>query len=375
MKVLIINAVCGTGSTGKICTDIAEKYRSQGNEVRVAYGRDPNVPEKYREIAVRIGSRIDVYTHVIYSRISDRTGFASKLATKKFLKWAEVYNPNILWLHNLHGYYINIELLFSWIKTRPNMEVKWTLHDCWAFTGHCVYFTAAGCNKWKTGCNHCPQKREYPQSYFCDASKYNYNDKKRIFSGVKMMTLITPSYWLKELVSKSYLNIYPIEVRYNKVDKHIFQYAPSDFRERYKIKDRYVILGVANGWNYRKGLNDFIKLAELLNNDAVIVLVGLSKKQIKQMPSNIIGIERTDNQKELAGIYSSADIFANPTREETFGMTTVEAVSCGTQAVVYKGTASEEIAKTYGGIVINPSVDELYNVICSKMYGGYKPKD
>lgn len=363
MRVLMINSVCGIGSTGRICTDLAQEFERDGHEVKIAYGRDENVPEKFRKYAVRIGTAVDVKVHGVLTRVFDVHGFGSKSATKKFLKWAEEYKPDLLWLHNIHGYYINVEILFEWIKKHPEIEVKWTLHDCWAFTGHCSHFTVVGCDKWKEQCDKCVQKNEYPASKGLDNSKNNFNRKKKAFTGVNKMTIITPSKWLADLVKQSYLAEYPVEVHYNKIDTNVFKPTPSDFREKYGLEDKIVVLGVASTWSERKGLNDFIELAKMLDDRYVIVLVGLSERQISEMPEKIIGIARTDSPSELAAIYTASDVFVNPSREETFGLTTVEAQACGTSAIVYKDTACEEVVRNMGGEVVRANVKSIYAVL------------
>ena len=307
MKVLLINAVCGTGSTGKICAELAEKYEKDGCEVKIAYGRHAYVPEKYQKYAVRIGSDLDVKLHAVMTRLTDRHGLGSKKATKEFLKWAEEFSPDLLWLHNIHGYYINYEMLFEWIKKHPDMEVKWTLHDCWAFTGHCSHFTFVKCYNWQSKCEKCIQKNRYPASFF-DNSENNFLRKKASFTGVKNMTVITPSKWLADLVRKSFLREYPVEVVYNTINTEIFKPTPSNFREKYGLEGKKIILGVANVWEERKGFDDFIKLSEMIDENHVIVLVGLSEKQLKNLPANIIGIRRTSGQNKLAEIYTSADV-------------------------------------------------------------------
>ncbi len=358
MRVLIINSVCGIRSTGRICTNIADKLSAEGYEVKIAYGRE-TVPEKYQKYAIKIGSMLDQKLHGICTRLLDEHGFASKKATAKFLKWAEEYNPDLLCLHNLHGYYINIEMLFAWIKNHPNMRVKWTLHDCWAFTGHCTHFSVVQCKQWKTHCLHCTQKGRYPSSLLKDNCKNNFNRKKAAFIGVKNMTLITPSQWLADLVKQSFLKEYPIEIHYNTIDKTIFKPTPSDFRERYALRDKKIILGVASVWDDRKGLDDFIQLSKMLDNKYSVVLIGLSEKQLKRLPKNIIGIKRTNSTKELAEIYTAADVFINPSKEETFGLTTIEAQACGTATIVYRNTACEEVVIAKGGTVVEQSVEAL----------------
>lgn len=337
----MINSVCGVGSTGRICTDLAQEFEKKGDEVKIAYGRFGYVPKQFEKYAVRIGTGFDVKLHVLKTRFTDQHGLGSKRATKKFLKWAQEYNPDILWLHNLHGYYINYELLFKWIKTRPQMQVKWTLHDCWSFTGHCSYFTMAKCKKWETSCKYCTQKKSYPSS-IKDNSKNNFKRKKQAFTGVENMTLITPSKWLAELVKQSFLKDYPIEVYHNTIDAKIFKPTESDFREKHELQNKKIVLGVASGWDDRKGLKDFIKLSEILDDSYKIVLVGLNKKQIKRIPSNILGIERTHDTHELAQIYTAADVFLNLTHEDNYPTVNLEAQACGTTCITYNTGGSVE---------------------------------
>lgn len=363
MRVLLINEVCGYTSTGKICGEIAEELYSEGHEVKIAYGRSSYVPEKYQKYGLRIGNAWSVRFHAIQTRLFDKNGFGSKGATKKFLKWADKFNPDLIWLHNLHGYYINIRLLFQWMKSHPEREVKWTLHDCWTFTGHCVHFTMVKCDKWKEGCRNCPQKGEYPASRWVDRSERNYREKRELFCGIEKMLIITPSQWLAGLVKQSFLQKYPVEVRHNKIDETVFKPTNSDFREKYGLRGKKIVLGVANVWGKSKGLNDFLELAQMLNDDYAIVLVGLSSKQLKKMPKKVKGIGKVKEAKRLAEIYSASDIYINASKEETFGLTTLEAVKCGAKVIVYDSTASTEVAREYGGVVVPEGVENLYKVI------------
>lgn len=368
MKVLLINAVCGTGSTGKICAAIAQDYEREGHEVKIAYGRDGFVPEQFRKYAVRIGTDMDVRMHGVYTRLTDRHGFGSVASTKKFLKWAEEYNPDVLWLHNIHGYYINIELLFRWIKSRPNMQVKWTLHDCWAFTGHCAYFDYVECNKWITGCCDCPQKKSYPASALLDNSALNFQKKRDLFCGVSNMTIITPSEWLKKLVHKSFLSEYPVEVIYNTINTDIFKPTTGDFRKKYDLENKKMILGVASIWEPRKGLNDYIKLAGVISDEYRIVLVGVTDEQAQDLPANILAISRTNNQQELAEIYTAADVFLNLTYEDNYPTVNLEAQACGTCVVTYDTGGSKETLNE-DGIVVQKgdlsSVIRVLDTVCS----------
>lgn len=367
MKVLLINHSCGTGSTGRICVGIAEEYVSNGYECVIAYGRDAVALKDKRIQVKRIGTMPDVLFHVVATRLWDKHGLYSNKATTQFLQWADEYDPDVLWLHNIHGYYLNYEMLFVWIKSRPQMQVKWTLHDCWAFTGHCSYFSMAQCNQWKTHCSKCCQKSEYPASLFLDNCNSNYDRKKMAFTGVKNMTLITPSQWLADLVGQSFLGDYPVEVQYNTIDTTVFKPTYSDFRERYGLRDKKIVLGVANVWHERKGLNDFLQLAKMLNEDYVIALVGLTEKQIKKVQRHIMGLKRINSVRELVALYTMADVYVNPSKDETVGITTIEARTCGTDAIVYQNTVPEEVV-THGGIAIKPDVMELYKAITGNEY-------
>lgn len=341
MKVLIINSVCGIRSTGRIAVSQASAFAAAGDTVRIAYGREA-VPEAALPYAVRIGSDASVRRNAMACRALDNDGFGAKAATRKFLAWAEEYGPDLLWLHNLHGYYLNAEMLFAWIKGRPGMEVRWTLHDCWAFTGHCSYFTFAGCGKWKTACGNCPQKREYPASLLLDRSRRNFERKRAAFTGVPNMKLVTPSRWLKDLVGQSFLREYSVEVVHNTVDGEVFRPTPGDVRQRLGIEERKMILGVAAQWQPSKGYGDFFNLADRIPPDTVIVLAGVTEKQKAELKPNMIGIGRTNSARELAELYTAADVFFNPTYEDNYPTVNLEAAGCGTPVITYGAGGSGE---------------------------------
>lgn len=373
MKYLFINTVAGSGSTGKIVADECRKLQEQGHQCVLAYGRTKTNCEDIQ--TYRIGIKFDYWLHGLYTRLFDRHGFGSRNATKSFLKWAEKYNPDVIWLHNIHGYYINIELLFDYLK-QTGKKVYWTLHDCWAMTGHCAYFTAVKCDRWKIHCHQCTQKGRYPSSILFSNACNNFERKKSTFTGVKGMTLVVPSYWMEDIVKESFLKEYKIEVVRNKINTDIFKPTPSDFREKYGLENKKIVLGVANVWEERKGLNDFIKLAEMLDERYVIVLIGLKRNQIRKLSKKIKGFERIADMEELAAVYTAADVFVNPSREETFGMTTAEAQACGTRSIVYDCTACSETidyvnSKEFGveSVAIPADINRLYDCI-TKMLGG-----
>ena len=361
MKILMINSVCGIGSTGRICTDLAGVLEKQGHTVKIAYGRQA-APPQFAKYGVRIGSDIGVRLNGICSRLIDNEGFNAYFATKKFIRWVEEYDPDVIHLHNLHGYYLNLPLLFRYLK-RTQKRIVWTLHDCWAFTGHCAHYAAAGCDRWRTRCHHCPQKKEYPRSALLDRSAANFIKKRSLFTGLQNLTIVTPSYWLAEQVKNSYLKEYEVKPIYNGIDLSVFKPTESDFAAQHKLEGKKIILGVATAWNEKKGLLDFMRLAKILPDAYRIVLVGLSQKQIAQLPPEVLGLSRTENLQQLVQIYSAADVFVNPSVEETMGLTTAEALACGTPAITYNRTAVPEVADETCGVAVDCSPERIVNAL------------
>ena len=357
MKVLMINSVCGIRSTGRICTDLAEELEKQGHECKIAYGRE-TVPEKYKKYAVRIGNSFSVKIDALKTRLFDNAGFNSKRATKKFIKLVEKYNPDVIHLHNLHGYYINIEVLFDYIK-KTGKKAIWTLHDEWSFTGHCAVLGV--CEKWKEGCLNCVKNKAYPSS-FVNKSKKNYLKKKELFTGVEDITLITPSKWLADLVKDSFLAKYYVKVINNGIDVSIFKPTESNFRERFNLLDKKIVLGVASAWGKGKGIQDFLKLSKVLQDNYKIVLVGVTEEQKKHLPKDILAISRTSNVKELVEIYSTANVFVNPTYIDNYPTVNLEAQCCGTSVITYNtGGSVESVPQEY--VVEQGNVDKLAEMI------------
>lgn len=352
MRVLLVNAVCGKGSTGRICTDIYSTLKKHGHEAVVAYAHGEPTRIDVAD-TFRINDVKGYYVHNILARITDRAGFYSTRATKRFIKFIEEYKPDVIHLHNLHGFYINIEILFNYLA-QANVKVIWTLHDCWTFTGHCAYYSFAKCNKWLTECHACPLKRDYPQSLFMDRSRRNYRDKRRLFTSLNQLTLTTPSEWLAGEVRKSYLGKYPVVPIYNGIDLSSFRPVESSVRQSLGITpEKTMLLAVAYDWSERKGLDDLVRLNELMDKDKYqLVIVGLSNNQIERLPEDIIKLPRTESLEDLVKLYSAADIFVNTSYEETMGMVTAEALACGTPAVAYDQTAVPEVVDSHSGIVV-----------------------
>ena len=351
MRVLQINSVCGIRSTGRICTDLAELLERAGHECKIAYGRE-HVLAQHQKYAVRIGNDRDVKRHALRARLFDSAGLGSGHATKKFIRWVQAYDPDVIHLHNIHGYYINIKVLFDYLR-ESGKPVIWTLHDCWSFTGHCSHFDMVGCEKWRAqACDECPQKRGYPKSLFLDRSARNLVHKRGLFASLENLTLVTPSRWLADLAAQSFFAKTPIRVIPNGIDLSAFQPFESDFRARHGIENKKVVLGVASAWQKYKGLDDFVRLSAMLDDRFQIVLVGLTEEQRAALPSNILGITRTDSVRALAEIYTAADWFVNPTYQETLSMVNLEAQACGTPVITYRTGGSPETLDPDSGTVV-----------------------
>ncbi|NWJ51806.1 MAG: glycosyltransferase [Bacteroidetes bacterium] len=348
-KILQINIVVNYGSTGIIAEEIGRHAIEEGWESYIAFGRKER-PSKSK--LIKIGSDLDINLHVLQTRLFDRHGFGSHRATQKLINQIEKINPDIIHLHNLHGYYINIKILFDFLS-KADIPIVWTLHDCWPITGHCVHFDSINCERWKTHCFNCPLKNSYPASFLIDRSSKNHLFKKNKFTSIKRLTIVPVSNWLGNIIKKSFLNCYPIQVINNGVDCNIFvQNKTQKIREKYNVIDKLIILGVSNTWEPRKRLSDFIELSKSLDNSSVIILVGLSSTQLKNLPKNIIGIPRTESVQELVDLYSAADIYLNLSIEETFGKTTAEALACGTPIIVYNATACPELVSPETGFIV-----------------------
>ena len=348
-KLLQINSVVNRGSTGRIAEEIGELAISNGWESYIAYGWESG---ESKSQTIRIGNDFDIKMHGLKTRLFDKHGFSSGRATKEFVKQIDKIKPDIIHLHNLHGYYLNIEILFNYLAT-IDTPIVWTLHDCWPITGHCAYFDFVGCYKWKDVCYKCPQKRSYPGSLWLDRSKENFLTKKKLFNSVKNLTLVPVSNWLADIVKQSFLSKYPIKVINNGIDTNVFQPIKKNiFREKYSLGNKFIILGVAAVWNERKGLKDFLELNKKLDENYQIILVGLTNAQLKRLPQNIIGITRTNNVAELAEIYSSVDVFVNPTWEDNFPTTNLEAMACGTPVITYNTGGSVESVSPETGFIV-----------------------
>lgn len=369
-RLLLINASINSTSTGRIAEEIGRKAIENGFESIAGYGFINNNSSLK---TVKIGSTTDHYLHALKTRIFDRHGFGSTVATKDFLKRIKPLDIDIVNLHNIHGYYLNVEVLSKFLADLGK-PVVWTFHDCWPVTGHCSYFDAVNCDRWKTGCFNCPNKHGYPASKYIDNSKNNFERKKRLFEAIPNLTIVAPCNWMAEIVRQSFLGGKDVKVIYNGVNTDVFKPVSNEALDKLKgslgLAGKRIILGVASVWDKRKGLEDFKKLSVLLGEDERIVLIGLSDEQRTSLPENIIAISRTENVEQLAAFYSMADVFVNPTYVDNFPTTNIEALACGTSVITYNTGGSPEAVDANTGRVIKKgdlnalmlAIREMFNV-------------
>lgn len=362
MKIVEINGT-NYSSTGNIALNIAKKAREEGFEVYTCCKNSLKSSQFKYDNQIVIGSRYERLISEQLAQLSGLSGSFNWIGTKEFINKLEEIKPDLVHLHIMHDTYINLEILFKYLS-KNRIPVVWTFHDCWAFTGKCPYFEMDGCDKWKNGCYKCPQVKKYPESYFMDMTKYLWKKKKRMFNSLNSLTIITPSEWLSNYARESFLGENDIRVINNGINLDIFKPVNSDFRKKYGIEDKYVFLGVGYNWSQRKGLDSFIELSKRLDDRFKIVLVGTNDKIDEKLPENIISIHRTYNQEELVEIYSSCDLFVNPTMEENFPTVNIEAIACGLPVITYNtGGSPEIIDETCGKVIDKGNIDKLYEGI------------
>lgn len=348
--------------------DIQQTASEFGYNTRSFVGRR----QVYKDLPCeKFGNGLSFWIHVCLNTAFDRQGYGSFLQTKRLIKKLKLINPEIIHLHNIHGYYLHIPSLFEYLSYEYKGRVYWTFHDLWPITGHCAYYNIAGCDKWKTQCKHCPNKREYPISWGLDASRKNYLEKKKMFCRINNLHIIVPSKWMKEQVEQSFFKDSKISVVSNGIDLDVFTIPKSETENRTELFNKYgipynkkIVLGIASVWETRKGLNQFYKLSQVLSDEYQIVLIGLSKRQMKKCPSNIITILRTENKNDLAKMYAVSSVMVNFSKEESFSLITIEAMACGTPVIGYGGSAvAELINHNNGEIITSDDVADIAQII------------
>ena len=353
-SIVRVTTTCRVGVEGKIALAISQPLTQQGVENNILFSTATNG----YGLGIACGKPGYTKIQALKSRILGNYGFNSQVETKRIIAELERLSPNVVLLHNLHGHDCNLDMLFSYFRQKQT-KLVWVFHDCWAFTGYCTHFMFEHCDRWTKGCSHCPQRKQY--SWFFDRSRMLYDRKKQLFSGLNL-TIITPSQWLADLVKQSFLKEYPVKVIHNGIDLSVFRPTPSDFREKYHIpEDKFILLGVAFGWGKRKGLDVLVELSRRLDPEKnQIVLVGTDDSVDKTLPENILSIHRTQNQQELAEVYTAADLFVNPTREDNYPTVNMEAIACGTPVLTFRTGGSPEIVdKDTGAVVDCDDIDAL----------------
>lgn len=350
MRIVQICTNATSGSVGSIVRNLCDELQKKGHQYLICFGRGKN-PEGYNYF--KFDYKLDIYGHVLLARLFDSDGLHSKLATKRLIKKLESYKPDIVHLHCLHGYYINYPLLFKYLK-ESNIKVIWTMHDCWAFTGHCCYFDYINCNQWKNRCKKCKQSRSYPKSYFSYSYK-NHDSKKKLFTELDDCTIVTPSIWLADLIKQTFFNKYRVVTINNGINTDVFKLTyDNEVLRKYNIDiNKKTILCVASIWDKRKGLADALELINYIPDNVQLIIVGIDEKQVNNALSGVICIPRTEDIHELATIYTFATLLFNPTYEDNYPTVNIEAIACGTPVVTYDtGGSPEIIKKTNSGIII-----------------------
>lgn len=354
-KLLQINPVIRINtSTGRIMQEIGELARAHGWETYIAYskGRDGVKPNEAKLIPV--GNKWSVAWHGVMTRLFDRHGLASDGATRAFVEEIQRIRPDVIHIHNIHGYFLNYRILFDYLS-KANIPVIWTVHDCWLYTGHCYHYSYKHCSKWRKQCERCPQRKDFPASWWVDRSKQNFLDKKKAFTSVpkEWLTIVPVSEWLRGEMQVSFLKDYPFRVIHNGINLENFRIYPTEeVKKRYGLEGKRIILGVASIWMEEKGWKDFMQLSNLLNPEEMIVLVGVKEEQKKGLPSNILPIARTENLRQLAELYAAADVFVNPTWQDNYPTVNLEAIACGTPVVTYRTGGSIEVITPDTGFIV-----------------------
>lgn len=351
MKTLVqINTVCN-GSTGKIMGQLQKEANKNGYNTYSFFGRR----KPFKDLrSQKIEPFIFVIIHVLLTFVFNIQGWGSYIPTKLLVRKLRKINPDIIQIHNIQGYYLNYKVLFSYLKKEFKGRIYWTLHDSISYTGHCSFYSEVNCNKWKTECNNCPNIHDYPYSWFFDNSRSEFYRKKEAFTNIPNLKLITPSKWLKNELKESFMKEYDVTVINNGIDLNLFKpKKDKSIFDKYKIpKGKKVLVSVANFWTSRKGLDVILRLSNDIPKDSVIVVVGLNDKQLKNLPNNIIGVKKTENQNDLVSIYSLGELLINPTRDDIYPTVNIESIACGTPIITSNtGGCPEQIFGKVGFVV------------------------
>lgn len=341
-RILFINSVCGFGSTGRIVADLS---KSEDYDSLICYGRKKDFANVN---SYKFANFFDNAFGALGTILFDNNIKICSLATKRLIKKIEEFNPDIIHIHNLHGYYVNVVMLFDYLK-KNNKPVIWTFHDCWPITGYCALSQYINCQKYSVKCENCPSGFSYPFSLFKQRVTKEFEIKKDIFNSLDNLTIVTPSKWLKGVIKNSFLSSQKIAVVNNGIDL-------TKFKKVCEKNKKFTCLAIANIWTKYRGIDELKKIAKLLDKDIDLVVVGSQSDQVAGAKS----IEHTNSIEELVKLYSSSHVLLNPTLEDNFPTINIESLACGTPVITYRTGGSPEIIDDKTGIVVEKKEVESF---------------
>ena len=352
-KVLYINSVCGFGSTGRIVADLT---KTNDYESLVCFGRKKDFANVN---SFQFANFFDNAFGAIRTILFDNNLNICTNATRRLIKKIKEYNPDIIHLHNIHGYYVNVEMLINFLK-EYGKPVVWTMHDCWAFTGYCSDAYYVNCEKYQKECKNCDHWFAYPFSIFKQNVTKDFYKKKKLLEDFDNLTIVTPSRWLGGICNLSFLRNKQTVTVNNGIDLN-------DFKPSKEKNKKFTVLAVASFWTKDKGSEDLNKLVKLLDRDIEVVVVGNGSDKIEGVKS----ISHTNNKAELVDLYSSAHVLINPTLDDNFPSVNIESIACGTPVITYRTGGSPEIIDGKTGVVVDKGNYRAMAEVVNSLYKNY----
>lgn len=369
MKIMQVDVNYAFSSTGKIVADLVSGLNELGHTTSAFYGRGAN---SNLENVHKISSDFEVVLHALSTRLTGLTDGFSPLSTNRLIAHIESFKPDIIHLHDLHGYYLNIEDLVVYLK-RKKIPTVWTFHCEFMYTGKCGY--AFDCVKWKTECDQCPRLNDYPQSLFFDFTNRMFLEKKKMFDDFHLLHIVSPSEWLADRIRQSIVGNKKLSVIYNGIDTEIFyKRSTSLIKSEFNIGDQFVALSVGSDLlSSRKGGKWILELARrVFSKNILFIMVGVDQVP-KNIPNNVRIVHRINDQDLLAEYYSVADVLLLTSEKETFSMVSAESLACGTPIIGFDSGAPKEVALPgYGQFVSYADLNALESLLHAVKEGEVK---